>query len=91
MHQLDENVVALDILKQVLYLASKYLGIKKKKEDLLFEQTIQRKLIDLTSSKMREANRIVLHDGRVPLEIFQDIQKIHTMSLGVVKYLGVKV
>ena len=52
----------------------------------IFEQTIQRKLIDLTSSKMREANRIILHDGKVPLEIFQEIQKIHTMSLGVIKY-----
>jgi replicative DNA helicase len=52
----------------------------------IFEQTIQRKLIDLTSSKMREANRVILHDGRVPLEIFNEIQKIHTMSLGVVKY-----
>lgn len=52
----------------------------------IYDETINRKLIDITSSKMREANRLILHEGRIPLEIFQEIQKIHTMSLGVVKY-----
>lgn len=49
-------------------------------------QTLNRKLLDMTGRKMREASRAISHEGKVPLEIFAEIEKIHTMSLGVVRY-----
>lgn len=52
----------------------------------VYEQTIKRKLLDITDRMMREADIRMRADGEVPLEIFAEIEKIHTMSLGVNRY-----
>ena len=52
----------------------------------VFDQALDRRLLDLTERKLREADTIVKRDSKVPLEIFAEIEKIHTMSLGVSRY-----
>ena len=52
----------------------------------VFNQTIQRKLVTITERKLREMDMVIRRDGEVPLEVLDDIQRIHTMSLGVTRY-----
>lgn len=52
----------------------------------IFNQTVKRKLLDATERLMREASVVIKRDGEVPLETFNEIERLHTMSLGVSTY-----
>ena len=52
----------------------------------VFQQSLERKLLSISSRKLREAETVMNRDGVVPLELLSEIEKIHTMSLGVTRY-----
>ena len=53
---------------------------------VVYDQTLERRILDMTRDKLREADAVIKRDAKVPLEIFREIEKIHTLSLGVSRY-----
>jgi len=53
---------------------------------VVFDDTVKRKLLELSERKLKEAQHAIAHSGEVPLETIAEIEKIHTLSLGVHRY-----
>lgn len=52
----------------------------------LFEQTVQRRLIELSSELIRDAQIVMRDEGRVPLDLLAEVDRLHVMSLGTNRY-----
>ena len=52
----------------------------------VFDQSIQRKLLTETSRMLREVDEVMRRDKEVPLDILAEIEKVHALSLGVLRY-----
>jgi len=53
---------------------------------VVYDQTLSRRILEMSERKMREADTIIKRESRVPLEIFAEIERIHTLSMGVSRY-----
>lgn len=52
----------------------------------VFQQTVERKLFTTTERLLVDIESTMTHEGRVPLERVSEIQRLHTLSLGVHRY-----
>lgn len=53
---------------------------------VVFDQTVERRVVEIAEQRMAEASAKIKREGKVPLEIFAEIERLHTLSLGVSRY-----
>ena len=53
---------------------------------VVYDQTVERRIIEIATRRLHDAESIIERESRVPLEILAEIERIHTLSLGVSRY-----
>lgn len=52
----------------------------------VLEQTINRKMVEITNRKLKEAQAELNDSGKIPIDTLRDIERTYTMSMGVERF-----